>query len=312
MGSVQGPLVLDRWHDYWARAADFDQISIQFVSFLEELADLLRDQKLDVVASVSESYVSDHQPAESWRVVAAPAIATAYLGVNVTKPPLDQPKVREAIDQAIDRRQLVARIYSPNLATPASSVVSPEVFGYSPAHRQTTGDSELARRLLDEAGIAPGTKLNLDYQPRYTPVVEPLVTMLAEAGLDVAPRRHRYETFYRRIEDADNELFLFSWNFRVADASPFLEAFVHSRNPARGFGSFNGAAVSDPDIDRLIEEAAHETRSEARLELLQQLLADLSSIRVYLPLYRPAALALVRDPFDVVGRQVRPQDVRLK
>jgi ABC-type oligopeptide transport system substrate-binding subunit len=135
---------------------------------------------------------------------------------------------------------------------------------------------------------------------------------LAEVGLEIVPRLHQYETFYRRIEEAENELFLFSWNFRIADASPFLDAIVHSRDPLRGLGSFNGAAVDDPELDRLIEEAAHETRSEARLELLQLVLADVSSVHAYLPLFQPAALALVRDPFDVVGRRIRPQDVRLR
>jgi ABC-type transport system substrate-binding protein len=143
-------------------------------------------------------------------------------------------------------------------------------------------------------------------------VIGPLVNSLAEVGLEIEPQLHRYESFYRRIEAAENELFLFSWNFLIADASPFLDGIVHSRNPLRGLGSFNAATVNDPDLDHMIEQAAHETRSEARLEFLQLVLADVSSIHAYLPLFQPAALALVREPFDVVGRRVRPQDVRLR
>ena len=160
--------------------------------------------------------------------------------------------------------------------------------------------------------MAPGARLRLDYQERYTFMIGALVESLAEVGLEIVPRLHQYETFYRRIEEAENELFLFSWNFRVADASPFLDAMVHSRNPLRGWGGLNGAAVSNPDLDRLIEEAAHETRSEARLDLLQLVLTDVGAVHAYLPLFQPARLALVRDPFDIVGRQVRPQDVRLR
>ena len=154
--------------------------------------------------------------------------------------------------------------------------------------------------------------MKLDHQERYASVVGPLADTLAEIGIVVEPQLHQYESFYRRIEAAENELFLFSWNFTIADASPFLDAIVHSRDPLRGTGNFNGAAVSDPELDRQIEEAAHETRSETRLELLQLVLADVSAVHAYLPLFQPAALALVRDPFDVVGRQVRPQDLRLR
>jgi peptide/nickel transport system substrate-binding protein len=239
-------------------------------------------------------------------------VATAYLGINVNRPPLDDIRVREAIDDVIDRSKLVAEIYPPGLATPATSLVSPEVFGFSPSHRRQGPDIANAKRLLAEAGLRPGTRLKLDHQERYAAVVGPLADTLAEIGIVIEPQLHQYESFYRRIEAAENELFLFSWNFTIADASPFLDAIVHSRDPLRGFGNFNGAAVSDPELDRQMEEAAHETRSEARLELLQLVLADVSAIHAYLPLFHPAALALVRDPFDVVGRQVRPQDLRLR
>ena len=265
-----------------------------------------------MVASVTASYVKDHEAAQSWRVVALPAVATTYLGINVTRPPLDDLRVREALDEVIDRSKMVAEVYSPGLAKPATSLVSPEVFGFSPTHRRHGGDLDKAKRLLNEAGVAPGTRLKLDYQERYASMVGPLVDSIAEIGIEIEPQLHQYESFYRRMEAAENELFLFSWNFRVADASPFLDAIVHSRDPLRGLGIFNAAAVSDPDLDRLIEEAAHETRSETRLELLQLVLADVGAIHAYLPLFQPAVLSLVREPFDVVGRQVRPQNVRLR
>lgn len=312
VGSVQGPVMLQGWEDYWARAPDFDEVSIQFVSVQEELANLLNDQKLDVVASVTVSYVNNHRPTEPWRVVVLPTVATTYLGINVTQEPLDDPRVRQAIDAAIDRPALVAEVFPPGLATPATSLVPPEVFGFSPGHRRHETDLELARRLLAEAGVPRGTRVRLDYQDRYADVIGPLTDTLTEIGLEVEPQLHRYESFYRRIEEAENELFIFSWNYRVADASSFLDAIVHSRNPRLGLGSLNGAALSDPVFDQRIEDAAHETRSEPRLELLQLLLADVAAEHAYLPLFQPAALALVRKPFDLVGREVRPQDVRLR
>jgi peptide/nickel transport system substrate-binding protein len=312
MGTVQGPIVLERWHDYWARSPDFDEVRIEFSSTLEELGDLIYQDKLDVVGCLSSSYVRDHEPAPSWRVVAMPTVATAYLGVNLTRPPLDDPRVREAIDDVIDRKALVAEIYPQGFAKPATSLVSPEVFGFSPVHRRHEPDLDRARQLLAEARVAPGTPIHLDYQETYAPVVEALVRTLAEVGIAVEPRLHQYETFYRRMETAENDLFLFSWNYRIADASPFLDAFVHSRDPLRGLGSFNGANIRDDDLDRMIEQAAHETRSETRLELLQLVLADVSAVHAYLPLYQTATLALVREPLSFVGSRARPQDVRLK
>jgi ABC-type transport system substrate-binding protein len=211
----------------------------------------------------------------------------------------------------IDRTKLVAEVYPKGLAKPAFSLVSPEVFGFSPGHRRSGPDIDRARKLLAEAGVAPGTRIHLDHQENYSPVVGSVVDALAEAGIEVQPRLHQYEAFYRRIESAENELFLFSWNYRIADASPFLDAFVHSRDPLHGLGNFNGAMIRDADLDRMIEEAAHETRSENRLELLQSVLADVGAVRAYLPLFQTATITLVRDPYSVIGSRTRPQDIRL-
>ncbi len=120
-------------------------------------------------------------------------------------------------------------------------------------------------------------------------------------------------TIYRGLDERTNQLFLFSWTFGVADASPFLDTIVHSRDLERGLGSFNGAGLSEPDLDALIDEAAHEPRSAIRLERLQQTLAMLEAIAVYLPLYQPSTLALVHDNFVLdafAGSVIRPQDVR--
>jgi peptide/nickel transport system substrate-binding protein len=309
VGSVQGPIMIERWSGYWAGTPEFDQITIQFVSVLEELVELLDHQMLDVVAAVSKDYVTSHKPSPPWRVVAMPAVATTYLGINVKRAPLDDLGVRRAIDAAIDRQRLVTELYPPGMAVPATSLVSPEVFGFSPDHRFPGPDPELSRRFLAEADVEPGAILRLDYQDRYAFMIQALVELLAEVGLVVEPRRHAYETYYRRIEEAENELFLFSWNFQIADAAPFLEAIVHSRDPRSGWGNFNGAAVSHPELDVLIEQAAHETRSELRLEMLQEVLAEVGGAHVYLPLAQPAILALVREPFDIAGRKLRPQDV---
>jgi hypothetical protein len=70
--------------------------------------------------------------------------------------------------------------------------------------------------------------------------------------------------------------------------------------------------MGDPEMDRLIENVAHETNSEARLELLQLVIADVGAVHAYLPLLQPDDLALVREGFDIFGRQVRPQYVRVK
>jgi len=317
-GSTQGPIKLRRWDGYWLEAPDFEEVTVSFVSVLEELAELLHEKKLDVIASVTVSYVRDHKPQGEWRLVASPAVTTTYLGLNVTQPPLDDLRVRTAIDLAIDRRKLVADIFPEGMARPARTLVPPEIFGYSPDHRVHDGDPVRAREILNEVGLPAGTTLYLDFIGRYADVAERITDSLTAVGLKTELRVDSIEDFYRGLGDRTNQLFLFSWTFGVADASPFLDTIVHSRDPARGLGTFNGAGFSGSDgdaemLDAMIDEAAHEPRSTIRLERLQQTLAMLGAIEIYLPLYQPSTLALVHKGFVLdafAGSVVRPQDVR--
>ncbi len=157
-----------------------------------------------------------------------------------------------------------------------------------------------------------GTPLRLDVSERYGEIAQPVARILSDAGFEIETEKHGWEAFYRRMERSENQLFSFLWNFRVADGSPFLDTIVHSRDPLRGLGTLNGASLSDPELDRMIEEAAHEPQSEIRLERLQAVLGRVAEELVYIPLFRPAALTLVRGPFVIESRLVRPQDVRLK
>jgi len=312
LGSTQGPVLLRRWDGYWGQAPDFAELSIQFVSDLDRLGELIHQNKLDVVTSVTVSYVRDHDPPADWRVVASPAVTSTYLALNVSRPPLDDLRVRQAVDLAIDRRSLVASVYPEGTAQRARSIVPPEIFGFSPNHRRGDADPVRARELMTSAGLEQGTPLHINYTERYEEIMASLADLLTDVGFRVETTVHGYDEFYRRIEEASNQAYVFSWTYRVADASVFLDSIAHSRDPLRGMGAFNGASFSDLSLDGLIQEAGHEPRSDLRLQRLQEALTMLDASFVFLPLLRPSNLALVKNEFVVESHPyavVRPQDV---
>ncbi len=313
-GAVQGPVALGRWQGYWGETADFDAVEIQLVPIEEKLTELIGRGALDVVASVSHGFARRQAATLGWRVETSGALAATYLGLNLSVPPLDDARVREAIDLAIDRGELVDAAYPGSTARPARSIVPAAVFGHSPGHRLGPADPARARALLAEALPRGPGRLRLDCAGRHAEVAAQVAARLAAAGLPVEVNAEPYELSYRRLEAGTTELFLVTWSFRVADASQFLEAFAHTRDPARSLGSFNGAALADQRLDELIDRAAHEPLSGARLDGLQRALSRLQELRAYLPLLEPHSLSLVRDGFVLDGPALampRPQDVRV-
>ncbi len=84
-----------------------------------------------------------------------------------------------------------------------------------------------------------------------TRAVGELVQQLAAVGIVAEPVEASYELSYRRMMEADTELFVFGWNFRVGDPSDFLDSMVHSRRVQRRLGLQNGSGYSSQGVDAL-------------------------------------------------------------
>jgi peptide/nickel transport system substrate-binding protein len=106
-------------------------------------------------------------PAKDWESIKANPQLTAapieggrwfWIMVNNTKPPFDNPKVRQAIAYAIDRQAIVDAVFY-GLATPILGGVVPSWnWGYAPSVKMFSpnGDPAKAKALLAEAGYPSG------------------------------------------------------------------------------------------------------------------------------------------------------------
>lgn len=100
---------------------------------------------------------------------------TGYLTLNVTIPPLDNLKVRQAINMAINKDRVVRIING--RATPANQPLPPAMPGYDAGYEGYPFDPEKAKAMLREAGYGDGftTELfvmNTDPQPRIAQAIQ--------------------------------------------------------------------------------------------------------------------------------------------
>lgn len=87
-------------------------------------------------------------------LVASPSIMQRYISFNVTQKPFSDPKVRAAINYAINR-QALAKVAFAGYATPASGIVPPSI-QYAQQYPAAEYNPAKARELLKEAGYPNG------------------------------------------------------------------------------------------------------------------------------------------------------------
>lgn len=312
-GRERGPIVLRRWERYWGTPAPMEEVEVTFVPVGDRLEAALREPSIDVMSGVTLDYLRSRPLPRGWNVVEIPTLGTTMLGINVSKPPLADPRVREAIESAVDPDLLTRNAFPERGAAPAWSFLPPQVFGADLAPRRPPPDRERARQLLAAAGVPPGSRFGLLALGIDQRAVEEVVNALAEVGVVVEPTAASYELSYRRIMDADTELFAFGWNFRLADPSDFFDSMVHSRSSERRLGLQNGSGYANAAVDAAIEALSEEPDPARRARLVGEVLAALSCDRPYLPLYHQSRFALVRHPFRLglrAGLWVLPQEIR--
>jgi len=203
----------------------------------------------------------------------APALATFYLGFNVTQPPFDDPKVRQAFNYALDRQKIVDVIYKKTVPV-AWTIVPPDTPGYDNSDLVPLEfDLEKATELIAESRYEDVS--NFPEITLYTTgaggatsrVIEAIVGMYEQnLGVRAAIDQTEWATFLVEISRPDNpyQMYSLGWIADYPDAQNFLDVLFHSESLDNHMG------YSSPEVDELLEEARTEQDRDRRMELYRQ------------------------------------------
>jgi peptide/nickel transport system substrate-binding protein len=287
------------------------------VRVLEFRAVLDPKQRLALLQRGEVQLLVDVSAADLRALAASPGIRTAtrrglrvvYLAMDCQREPFSNVRVRRALALAVDRERIV-RGPLEGQAEVADQIVAPEVFGAAPSLFTRPHDSAGAKRLLAEAGRASGFSVTLDYPVgKYRAidaVVEALVGDLGRVGIRARPRPLESGAFFASMEANRLPLYLMGWMATSGDASISYEQLLHT--PRAGFGQQNGGHYSNPEVDRLLEEAATRAAPEERRPLLYRVASLVQLDAPVIPLYRQADLYAYSADLEFEPRDDRAID----
>jgi peptide/nickel transport system substrate-binding protein len=212
------------------------------------------------------------------------------------KNPFKDVRVRHALNMAVDR-EAIRKVTMRGLSLPAGIMVAPGVHGYSkdidiiPKY-----DVAGAKKLLAEAGYPNGFEFTLDCpNGRYVndeKICQALVGMWARAGVKVRLNALPFSNFIPKILNFDSSAYMLGWGVQTFDALYSLQSLVRTKTTGAD-GSFNLGRVSDPEIDRMVDQAKIETDEAKRDKLLRDGLVRTRDEYYYVPLHhqmRPWAM----------------------
>ena len=199
--------------------------------------------------------------------------SVSYIGMNVLEPPFDDPKVRLALNLAIDRDSIATNILE-NAATPANGIIPPGFPSHNPDLRGYDFDPDRARQLLAESKYGD----NLDDLPRITlnltgsfgADVPPTLEVITkgweeELGVRVDILQTEWATFLQDLHDKRYQMFQIAWAADYPDPENFLDILFHSESDN------NQTNYKNLEVDALLEKARVEPDRGERYRLYNQL-----------------------------------------
>jgi peptide/nickel transport system substrate-binding protein len=208
------------------------------------------------------------------RVLEFPGICTTYMGLNMTKKPLDDVRVRQAISYAIDRTTIVNASGGTQLGDPSTTILPPSVAGHKDfdlyPSEDGTGDVEAAKKLLSDAGLSDGFTMTLDIraQESMQAQAEAVQQALERVGITVELNLIDTATYYETIgtpsqqHDAAITGWCPDW---ASSAATFIPPLFDGRNIYEK-GNGNLAQINDPEINQRIDEIKAMTDIDAANE----------------------------------------------
>jgi oligopeptide transport system substrate-binding protein len=240
----------------------------------------------------------------------APYAGVYYYTFNTTKPPLNDLRVRQALTMAVNREVLVDKI---TLAgeLPAYGFVPDGTANYASQRvswaklSQADKDTE-ALKLMKEAGYGPEKplKLQLAYNTseNHKKIAVAIAAMWKKLGVDVDLVNTELKVHYANLRQGDFEVGRAGWIADYNDAQNYL--FLSQTSTKQQ----NYSKFSNPDYDKLMDQASVTSDVPKRAESMQQaetiLLKELPVLPIYFYVSKNLVSTKVKgwedNPFNVV------------
>jgi len=221
---------------------------------------------LEIPASEAEEWVNDES--RKPQLMSTPALELVYVGINTTRGPLADPRVRQAINYAVDVGKIIERLVG-GRGTRAAGVVPPALAGYDSTRKPYSYDPAKARALLAAAGHPNGIDIELwtSSTPLYLRIAETMQAYLNAVGIRTKIVQREAAAARAAARKGQTDLILKDWYADYPDAEDFLYPLLHSDN--RGAGG-NISFYSNAAYDSIVTASRRELDDAKRNALYRR------------------------------------------
>jgi oligopeptide transport system substrate-binding protein len=277
-----GPYKLTRWdtgqlmvytanQDFYLGAPSIPQIVVELFSGIG--INLFESGEIDMTGISSSDVARVLDPTDPLHpdVYSGVSLCTEYVVFDVTKPPFDDVKVRQAFSMAFDRQKYID-VVNNGVGIPAVGLYPPALPGYNLNLQGLPYDPAQARQLLAQSkyggpqGLPPITFTDAGFGNSAGPSVAAMAQMWQQnLGVTITVENLEPDRYLDLLNSGQHgQLFSSGWCGDYPDPENFADVLFHT-GAQQNTGKF-----SDPALDTVLDQARGEQDVTKRIQLYQQ------------------------------------------
>jgi peptide/nickel transport system substrate-binding protein len=298
-----GYVKLARFDDYFMKGVPYlDQATFKVITDPVTRLAALRAAEIDVIPELPVQDTAAVRQDPELKLIEVPFNGIQYIALNNKVAPFDNPKVRQALTYAIDRKAVIDTAQF-GVGVPVGSHLAPVSDYYVDLTGKYPYDPQRARQLLAEAGYPDGFETTMilpqpyDFHIRNGQVV---ADQLSKVGVRVKLETMEWGTWLKQVYNGRQFAMTAIGATGRLDPEPFMSVYTSASKE-------NFRNYANPQYDRLADQARVATDSKQRHDLYAQMQTILADDAAALWLLAPMSSVTVRRP--VQGWQVYPIDI---
>lgn len=280
-----GPFKFSRWDkkdkivliandEYWGGRPNLDRVI--FRSIPDNAVRLIELQQggLHAMEFPNPDDLQQIEDDDNLELLSQPGMNIGYLAMNFDKPPLDNQKVRLAINHAIDKTTIIKHLYQ-GLGIPAKNPIPPTLWSYDDTIEDYEYNQELAKKLLEEAGFPNGFETTLwalpvprPYIPDGRALAEVIQSDLRKVGIKTKIVTYDWGTYLEKTKNGQHDMAMLGWSADLGDPDNFFY-FLLSKSSAENAGG-NIAFYRSDAMQDVLEKARSISDKDERIALYKE------------------------------------------
>lgn len=261
-------VVMERFDDYWGEKPTYKTLVMRSIPEMNARAIELESGAVDISCNIGFNDVDRIKSNPDLKVASVFDYSLQFIGFNSLKPPFDDVRVRRAVYLATDTQEIREVVFHNSGKRPVS-FLNPIIKYADTSKKPHEQNVEEAKKLLAEAGVKPGLKIELwtnDNQERID-IASILQAYLKKVDIDMEIKVTEHAALNAALKEGKHDLVVYA--SLVAANDPHYVAYRGFHSAMLGY--LNRNYVKDERVDALIDRGSVTPEGPERAAVYKEL-----------------------------------------